>query len=378
LELKRSLAQRTLDDETSGKAPWHTTPFWGSEGENPARELRARMARLVAEITPEQAAAASPAVVPVLEWFIRNERLVPSRVGCMDALAKVRAKEADALIASLAADPGLPHGLAAVAIRQAAERKLDLPELILKAAVCDHHRDRRTAAGDYWQVRMPGEPPPAFDPLVALEAPPLRKLLDDLARMALDLPPTDARWGKVARKSQGSDNGKPVEHVETDWGWVLDRENKRLRLLTLHGRIHEFTLGKNQDWRGPATVSFTELAMENTVKMIEKLRAEGDSEHHLSEQGGFSGQFQGDAAGIPEMLLAVALDRSGKPDLCTRLRLMNCYQNMQPGDVDFLSLQYAEPCGLNEDAAWGGRLGKTQVINPAGGVDRQQGVAGSG
>ena len=298
-----TLAQRTLDDEASGKAPWHATPFWGSEGENPARELRGRMARLVAKIAPEHAAAGSPAVVPVLEWFIRKERLVPPRVGCMDALAKVRSKEADALITSLAADPGLPHGLSAVAIRQAAERKLDLPEPILLDAVRDHHRNRRTAAVDSWQARKPGEPPPAFDPVAALQTPPVRKLLDDLAKMALDLPPTDARWGKVERKSPGSDRGKPVERVETEWGWVLEDKDRRLRLLTLHGRIHDFTLGQNKDWRGPATISFTEVTMEDMVKMIEKLRADGDSEHRLSEQGGFSGQFQGTAAGIPEMLL---------------------------------------------------------------------------
>jgi hypothetical protein len=467
-----ALAQRTLDDETSGKAPWHATPFWGSEGENPARELRDRLARLVADIAPDQAAAASSAVLPVLEWFIRKERLVSSRVACMDALAKVRAKEADALVASLAADPGLPHGLAAVAIRQAAERKLDLPEPVLEAGVCDHHSDRRTAALDYWQARKPGEQPPAFDPLAALKTPPLRRLLDDLAKMAIDLPPADARWGKVERKSMNSHRGKLVEQVGTEWGWVLERENQRLRLLNFYGRIHEFTLGTTQEMNGPATISFTAATMEDTVKMIEKLRAEGDSEHRLSERGGFSGQFQGAAAGIPEMLLAVALDRSGKPDLCARvlmpaldsypedqwffqvtrdrmdnlagqrmlvefigqrdygralemarrldrdfagtryhsmakrllkelperredfhsltlptrrewkqwcethtreeriaylcarLRLMNCYQDSQPGDVDFLDLQYAEPCGLDEDAAYGCWLGKTQVINP--------------
>src|SRR5262245_47329176 len=34
-----ALMKRALADELSGAAPWRATPFWGSSGENPAREL---------------------------------------------------------------------------------------------------------------------------------------------------------------------------------------------------------------------------------------------------------------------------------------------------------------------------------------------------
>ncbi|MCY2930667.1 MAG: hypothetical protein NTV86_14450 [Planctomycetota bacterium] len=50
--------------------------------------------------------------------------------------------------------------------------------------------------------------------------------------------------------------------------------------------------------------------------------------------------------------------------LCDRLRLLNCFQLGQPGGVSLSYPQYAEPGGLSEDAAWGGRLGKTLLINP--------------
>jgi hypothetical protein len=50
--------------------------------------------------------------------------------------------------------------------------------------------------------------------------------------------------------------------------------------------------------------------------------------------------------------------------LCERMRLLNCFQHGQPGGYDPGDTQYAEPCGLSENAAWGGGRGKTEVINP--------------
>jgi hypothetical protein len=50
--------------------------------------------------------------------------------------------------------------------------------------------------------------------------------------------------------------------------------------------------------------------------------------------------------------------------LAERLRLLNCFQMGQPGGYSIREAQYAEPCGLSRDAAWGMGLGKTKVINP--------------
>src|SRR5581483_6751455 len=50
--------------------------------------------------------------------------------------------------------------------------------------------------------------------------------------------------------------------------------------------------------------------------------------------------------------------------LCRRLRLLNCFQMGQPGGIWYGQAQYAEPCGISPDAAWGRNLGKTEVINP--------------
>lgn len=50
--------------------------------------------------------------------------------------------------------------------------------------------------------------------------------------------------------------------------------------------------------------------------------------------------------------------------LCQRMRLLNCFQMGQPGGYSPSSTQYAEPCGLSANAAWGLNKGKTEVINP--------------
>jgi hypothetical protein len=50
--------------------------------------------------------------------------------------------------------------------------------------------------------------------------------------------------------------------------------------------------------------------------------------------------------------------------LCRRLRLINAFQDGQPGGIWYGEAQYAEPCGISSDAAWGQRQGKTVVINP--------------
>src|SRR5438552_13285518 len=38
------LMAQAREDEASGKAPWHATPFWGGGAENPARDLRRQIA----------------------------------------------------------------------------------------------------------------------------------------------------------------------------------------------------------------------------------------------------------------------------------------------------------------------------------------------
>ena len=50
--------------------------------------------------------------------------------------------------------------------------------------------------------------------------------------------------------------------------------------------------------------------------------------------------------------------------LCERLRLLNGFQDGQPGGADLHAAQYGEPWGMSDDAAWGLRRGKSKLVNP--------------
>jgi HEAT repeat protein len=78
--------------------------------------------------------------------------------------------------------------------------------------------------------------------------------------------------------------------------------------------------------------------------------------------------------------LKPTLTREGQIDyLATRLRLINSFQMGQPGGYNTNDTQYAEPSGMAEDASWGLRRGKTEVINPLSELDGCEGhVLGDG
>lgn len=50
--------------------------------------------------------------------------------------------------------------------------------------------------------------------------------------------------------------------------------------------------------------------------------------------------------------------------LAQRIRLLNCFQDGQPGGISYYDTQHKEPSGISRDAAWGAGRGKTRVINP--------------
>src|SRR5262249_46650662 len=62
----RELVALALEHETSGKAPWRNTPYWGGGAEVPARDLRKEVAEALAK------ADALPDGLPLLRWFLEN------------------------------------------------------------------------------------------------------------------------------------------------------------------------------------------------------------------------------------------------------------------------------------------------------------------
>ena len=315
------LATQVLADEISGTSRWRSTPFWGGPSANRARDMREYMIRSIAKTVGEAGAAQGTASLPVLDWFIRKDPVIQHRLEAMAALVNLDGKESDALVESLACDATLIHSLSATAIRRATARVLNLPESMLLAAMADHHADRRNAANLHWRKQFGSEPVISLVRSEAVQSPEFTDFLGSFDELLLDPPPADAAWVEVVQTWKNNTFSEPESEVETSRGWLVEKRDGQVRISDLHGRILEFTLGKNPDdgWRGISTVTYKELPIIDLVNEIEALRKEGDPEHRLLEQGDFSGQFQGTAAGVPEMLLALQLHRSGKPDLCARV-----------------------------------------------------------
>jgi hypothetical protein len=84
-----SLLDQAQADELSGKAPWRATPYWGSSGENPARNLRQQIAGDLAKSQP------SSATLLVIRWYLDHEKVVRFQETAIAAIDKSQGKEVD-------------------------------------------------------------------------------------------------------------------------------------------------------------------------------------------------------------------------------------------------------------------------------------------
>jgi hypothetical protein len=467
-----------LEDETSGKAPWRNTPYWGGGAEVPARDVRHAIADELAKAKP------CAEVLPVLKWYFDNERDDRFLPPVVEALGKVDGEVADSLRAELATKPHVNAVVAAGAIRQIAARKKTLPAEQL-AVLCHHHRAAVREAARALSVQQGGKDPGPFDPAKAVRGEPVAKLMDRVLKLMPELPPANAEFVTVAVRYL--DGKKVVRDRDEERGWLVKKEGDTVTIYTLHGRVHSFKdkektkvsvgepIPNGMRFHEVDVVTEVKVAAADPAELVKEAagsRKKGDAGIALSERGGLTGQFRGSGATLYEAILGAWLYRTGKdadaamvilpaldsvyrdehllltvrdqvgelvgqkmlvafvgdrdyptairyakqinelyPDtrfhgyakglaqqlpkrtddftklklptpaewaelkkkltrdqqidyLCERLRLLNCFQMGQPGGYDPGETQYAESCGLSENAAWGGRGGKTEVINP--------------
>lgn len=327
----------------------------------------------IAQKADEVKFAGLVSALPVLDWFIRKERVWDHRIRAMSILVKIEGKEADELVGSLASDETLNHGLSAMAIQRATERGLDLPEAGLLAALSDHHGDRRGAAALHWKKQFGADAPSLFDPVKAVESKEVGAILDEFGLLLIDSLAANAPWVVVERKWKAGADGKVGFDPEFHQGWLLQHQGRKFRILDLHGRILDFETGEQVDyeWRGVSTVSFKEQSVKNLVEEIEALRKDGDPKSALSLQGSLSGQFEGTSAGVPEMLLARQLLRSGEPGLCARILLPAL--ESQPDDKTFSEVvkhRLATTYGYRMLVAFIGRRDYEEAMSIAGKIAR--------
>lgn len=461
------LLGRALADERSGRAPWRVTGDWVEPSENPARELRRKIAHsLQATVSPRSG------LLGVCRWFIDTEPERALQVSALEGLRTVRSPEADALFLTLV---GRPHANAAVvagALESIGERKLAIPAETL-APLCIHHRQSiRRAAREV--ARILGRPSAGeFDAAAAIQSERIQALLARVAKF-VELPvAADAAFVEVAfcpgnSWSVDSDTNEAIH--EKRRGWIVKQTSDQYVLATPHARVWAVPKRCAHEEHRPATVRPIPIAEE--VARVARLRETGDEDGELSRMGLGGVRVNGGPASVYEIVLAHWLNGSERfalaakvlfpaletlysdedlveiarlgfgdalghrmlvafigdrdygraveiarrivrryPDtrfsedasrlvdelprrrsdfrdlvlptpsdwdkmrerltreqqlvfLCKRLRLLNCFQEGQPGGISYPATQYREPCGLSIDAAWDLLHGRTEVINP--------------
>ena len=460
-----ALLDQAQTDELSGKAPWRATPFWGSSGENPARNLRQNIADELAK------APASSATLTVLRWYADLEKVARFQETVIAALDKVKGKEGEDFCLSLLQPAHENSALVLAALKQIGKRNTAISNEVLKA-LCDHYRSSLRSAARQLNKERRGADPGVFDPAKAIQRPAVAKLMTDIGAL-LDQPASaDAEFVRVTTLWI---SGKEPQ-TSTTLGWLVKTDGDSWVVLTPFGHRETFNKEKKIKTKGGGETiersTWEKHSIAKEVKRVTDLRTKGDPDFKLSERGGLTGQFQGRGAGIYEvmlahwlytakrydlaaqillpaldtffmdrhlvemvrhrvgqamgyrMLVAFAGDRDfaetkqhaeslvqrypgtrfhnyavklagempkrpedfkklslptpkqwaslkkklSRPEqidyLAKRLRLLNCFQTGQPGGYSITEKQYAEPCGLSRNAAWGLGLGKTHVINP--------------
>jgi hypothetical protein len=446
------LLNQALKDEQSGVAPWEASPFWGSGGSNPARDIREQIAAALTS-SPSTSGA-----VPVVRWFLENEKLTRLQGEVLPVLTSLNGPEVDDLLNELATRPHANADVAVGALNRLGERKIKVTADKL-LPLCRHHRTKVREAARALNAQLGYPAPPLFDSVQAVQTEPLSRLMDEIGRLLMEEVPAETRFVCLT-----IGDSKPQMYVLR--GWLLDENEEQWVVATGFGRrVNVFKKEKQK-------TTAVNVSIEEEVGRVVALRREGDKNHEMSPLGGLSGQFEGHGASVYEALLAQWLYVNGRFDLaaaillpaldtlqldnhlvditrdrlgdgyaqemlaafvgdrdydkaeqiakrlaerfggtrfhalalrllnelprrrndfeglrlpspkewaaekrklsrrgqidylCIRLRLLNCFQDGQPGGAWYGEAQYAEPCRISSNAAWGQRQGKTEVINP--------------
>jgi hypothetical protein len=293
-----SLLDQAQTDEHSGKAPWRATPFWGSSGENPARNLRQHIADELAK------APASPATLNVIRWYLDHEKVARFQEAVLPAIERVDGKETGDFCLSLLQPVHENFVVVLGALQQVGKRKTDLPAPVMKE-LCDHYRPSLRAAARKLNIERGGADPGSFDPAKALQKPALVALTTNIGAL-LDQPaPPNSEFVKVTTTWSA---GKETE-TTTVLGWLVKNDGDSWVVLTPFGHRETFHKEKTiKSRRGGESVtksSREQYPIADEVKRVVALRKKGDPEFELSERGGLTGQFQGRSAGVYEVALAV-------------------------------------------------------------------------
>ena len=281
-----SLLDHAQTDELSGKAPWRATPYWGSSGESPARNLRQQIA---ADLAKSQT---SSATLTVIRWYLDHERAARFQETAIAALDKTQANEADEFCLRLLQPAHDNSVVVLAALKHIGKVKSEIPEAVLKG-LCDHYRPSIRNAARKLNKDRGYVNPGAFDPVTAMKQPALTALMTNIGAL-LDQPASpDAPFVKVTTTWTA---GKESD-TSTALGWLVKNDGDSWILLAPFG--HRETFYKEKKTKGRREVetivksSWDKASIGEEVKRVVELRKKGDPDFALSERGGLTGQFHG-------------------------------------------------------------------------------------
>ena len=342
-----ALLAQAQKDELSGKAPWRATPYWGSSGENPARNLRQQVASELAK------APASAATLTVVRWYLDQENVTRFQEAVLPVLDKVNGKEGAHFCLSLLQPAHENSVVVLAALHQVGKRKSELPDGVLKM-LCDHYRPGIREAARALNRERGGTDPGPFDQASAVQRPEVAGLMANVGAL-LDQPaPPDAAFVKVTTTWTDTKD----TNTSTTVGWLVKNNGDSWVVLTLFGHREMFHKEKTTKGRRGESVtksSWEKYAIADEVKRVVELRKKGDPEFELSERGGLTGQFQGRGAGVYEVTLAQWLYSARQFDLSAQVLLpaLDSYY-MDRHLVDMMRHRLGEAAGYRMLVAFAG------------------------
>ncbi len=295
-----SLLGQAQADESSGKAPWGQTPYWGRGSENPARNLRKSIAEKLAN------APSSSAALAVLRWYLEQEKYPEFQTIAVAALAKAQGKEADEICLSVLKRPHESGIVLLAALKSIGDRKADLSNAVLND-LCHHYRSRIRMAARKLNEERGNADPGAFDPVAALKRPALSALMTKIGAL-LDQPaPSDAPFVKVTTTQKPRKADKEYETVTT-LGWLVKNDGDSWVVSTPSGRRESFQKESvtNSRFLGEVVVKsrFEKVSVAEEVKRVVELRQKGESAFDLSQSRRREGQNQERGTSVYEVTLA--------------------------------------------------------------------------
>jgi hypothetical protein len=308
------LAQ-TKADESDGTSPWRgATPYWGSNGDNPARNFRRY---LLHDLMQEPA---KPGGVPILRWYLFEESQFDHQTAAMKVLKPIATNEANALRMEVIKARHENAWVLAAALMQAREQKLAVSDEVLTEFAKHHRPSIRTVAAEWLKAEK--KPIPAFDAAKAMRSEAVKKIVGQLTALWPDIPAENAT-PLYYRQFYLRDDGVTVDHTP-EVVWPLSESAKVLNVVHLNGRFRTYDLStrnekpkkaRDSTWRtDPADI-------EKEVKAIAAIRADGNPDFAFALQGGLASQFNGNGPSLKELLLGIWLFKANRYDLAATLLL---------------------------------------------------------